>query len=54
LNPYQTGDAEGDQAMKNKYPNPSDAVAAILKAGTVSFDANHPAHQNCASQESKP
>ena len=27
-------DAEGDQAMRNKYPNPSDAVAAILKAGT--------------------
>jgi beta-glucosidase-like glycosyl hydrolase len=30
----QTGDAEGDQAMRNKYPNASDAVAAILKAGT--------------------
>lgn len=27
-------DAEGDTAMRNRYPNSSDAVAAILKAGT--------------------
>jgi hypothetical protein len=27
-------DAEGDTAMRNRYPDPSDAVAAILRAGT--------------------